>query len=1053
MATLRHDVPTLMDGWLFKEGKSFLRSRTRRYFRLKGTVLSNHHSPGSPASWEASVISCPVTAGAREHELVVALPTRQMSFFAETATDFAAWVDALRTASARSLEDYYIVGEVLGEGSFAKVHRGVDRETGEEVAIKIVSKAGYTARELEYVVREVAIMRELDHPNVVTTYDIFETVTHLHLVIELCEGGELFDIVADHGHLSERNASHVMRSIVSGIEYLHSQGICHRDIKPENILVKSKTWPLEVKLADFGLANFVEAETALSPGSSSSSASVDPAAIRPMATVIGTPGYVAPEVIKRTPYGPPVDMWAAGVVLYIILSGKMPFFGRTDAECMSRIANAKYALPAREWGRISPDAISLLRGLLQLNADKRLTAAAAMQHAWLADPAALSTEPLDNNLRGLHSTRRKFRRAVMAALTVHRMRGALMAGGGGAAAPGGGGPRVERIEARAGGRARQRGGRVGHPRRARRCGRGRRRARRRRDAASRHWRAAAAAATAAAAAAAVAATAAAARGRQGRAAAPAAARWAGRAAYRRRPRWARGVAADGAARGGRPHSAPAAAPARRPRPDVAARGRGGVPPPPPPPLPPPPPVSAADDRYTPPVSAADDQYTPPVSAANDRYTPHLLAPPPSQQKAPPQPRALQMVSSLSSIGPSMPSALALPLTPGGDGGSPFEPPRRPPPPAHAQAPPGAYPPPPVHSSPPPPRAYPPPPVHSSPPPRTYPPQPRAPPPAHAYGQAHGRPPPGGYSPQGAQGPPAQPFRSASGLLSPAATAALRASGSRGVGGGASLSAAGWGDPRVPQLPPVSSPVWGTTPPSHAPSSMAEAEARLRSMGLEEGGGAATAAAAAAAPKAATAAAAAAEAAATAAPKAATPAATKAAATAAPKAPTPAAAKAAAAATKTAAASPAVAGASSAPTAVRRRGKRPAIRYRTTNIDRPTGVASMHTRNLHAIENPPTPPPNDEQHDKKTYPPGLDTPPRPPPAPRFLGALGAAGFGRKRLSGSSFSGAINTLSPDTKEDGTTPSTGLTVNINDEMGPRISSTLPTSALDSRKTGALK
>lgn len=231
MATLRHDVPTLMDGWLFKEGRSFLRSRTRRFLRLKGTVLSNHHSPGSPASWEASVISCPVTAGAREHELVVALPNRQLSFFAETATDFAAWVDALRTASARSLEDYYLVGEVLGQGSFAKVHRGVDRETGEEVAIKIVSKAGYTAKELEYVVREVAIMRELNHPNVVTTYDIFETVTHLHLVIELCEGGELFDIVADNGHLSEQNASHVMRSIVSGIEYLHSQGICHRDIK------------------------------------------------------------------------------------------------------------------------------------------------------------------------------------------------------------------------------------------------------------------------------------------------------------------------------------------------------------------------------------------------------------------------------------------------------------------------------------------------------------------------------------------------------------------------------------------------------------------------------------------------------------------------------------------------------------------------------------------------------------------------------------------------------------------------------------------------------
>lgn len=230
MATLRHDAPTLKDGWLLKEGR-VLRSRTRRYLRLKGTILSNHHSPSSPASWEVSVISCPVTSGPREHELVLALPTRRLSFFAETTADYEAWVVALRTASARAVEDYYVMGEVLGAGSFAQVHRAVDRGTGEEVAVKVINKAGYDARELEYVVREVAIMRSLNHPNIVSTYDIFETSTHLYLVIELCAGGELFDIVADHGHLSEQRASQVMRSIVRGLEYLHSEGICHRDIK------------------------------------------------------------------------------------------------------------------------------------------------------------------------------------------------------------------------------------------------------------------------------------------------------------------------------------------------------------------------------------------------------------------------------------------------------------------------------------------------------------------------------------------------------------------------------------------------------------------------------------------------------------------------------------------------------------------------------------------------------------------------------------------------------------------------------------------------------
>lgn len=196
--------------------------------------------------------------------------------------------------------------------------------------------------------------------------------------------------------------------------------------QPENILVKSKSWPLEVKLADFGLANFInDADPPLPDPSGGSSDSAGSSGIRPMATVIGTPGYVAPEVVKRSPYGPPVDMWAAGVVLYILLSGKMPFYGRTDVECVRRIAAGTYSLPPREWAHISPDAVSLVRALLQLNADRRLTASGALQHRWLAAPERLSTIPLTNDLRGLHSVRRKFRRAVMAALTVQRMRGAV----------------------------------------------------------------------------------------------------------------------------------------------------------------------------------------------------------------------------------------------------------------------------------------------------------------------------------------------------------------------------------------------------------------------------------------------------------------------------------------------------------------------------------------------------------------------------------------------------------------------------------------------------
>lgn len=146
--------------------------------------------------------------------------------------------------------------------------------------------------------------------------------------------------------------------------------------------------------------------------------------------LIGTPGYVAPEVIRRLPgaNAPPSDMWSAGVVLYILLSGKMPFYGRNDAECLARTASGSYAMPAREWSRVSPAAVSLVRGMLCVDPTKRLTASAALQHPWLASPSTLSASPLDNNLSGLHSSRRAFRRAVMACITMQRMQRAVAAG-------------------------------------------------------------------------------------------------------------------------------------------------------------------------------------------------------------------------------------------------------------------------------------------------------------------------------------------------------------------------------------------------------------------------------------------------------------------------------------------------------------------------------------------------------------------------------------------------------------------------------------------------
>jgi serine/threonine protein kinase len=257
-------------------------------------------------------------------------------------------------------------------------------------------------------------MMSVSHPNVVNTYDIFDSPSVLHLVLEFMAGGELFDIVADKGHLSEQQASQVVRDIITGVGYLHESDVVHCDIKPENILCKTHHWPLQVKLCDFGLSNFVDRASANAEGDDNT-----------MSAMIGTPGYVAPEVIKRERYGPPVDMWACGVVLYVMLSGRMPFYGRNDVEILRRTAQGKYSFPDREWKSISEDAKSLVKALLQVDPAKRLTARAALQHRWLETPTNNSAVPLENDLSGIHSSRRKFKKAIMAAVTVERMKAAI----------------------------------------------------------------------------------------------------------------------------------------------------------------------------------------------------------------------------------------------------------------------------------------------------------------------------------------------------------------------------------------------------------------------------------------------------------------------------------------------------------------------------------------------------------------------------------------------------------------------------------------------------
>jgi len=404
MAQMRHGTPVNMEGWVEKEGK-FFRSRYKRFLKLRGGVLSHHHNPSSPATWELSLNDSTVSPGPRSNELVIQLSSRRVSLFVDDPDSRRQWSVALKQSAGSGVKDFYTLGQVLGEGAFAQVKLGIDRETQEKVAVKIIKKHQYDAKEMEYILREMNIMKSVSHPHIVNTVDIFNSARYLHIVLEYMEGGELFDIIADAGNFSEQQASQVTRDIIKGVQYLHLHGIVHRDLKPENVLCLSKEWPLHVKIADFGLANFTE----------------DGEVREKTNAMIGTPGYVAPEIVRRVSYGAAVDLWACGVLLYIMLSGRMPFYGKDDQACLKMIGIGKYEFPDREWSTISEDAISLVRGLLQVDPEKRLTADAALHHSWLKDPNVLSATPIANDLSGIHSSRRKFRRAVMAAVTVQRI--------------------------------------------------------------------------------------------------------------------------------------------------------------------------------------------------------------------------------------------------------------------------------------------------------------------------------------------------------------------------------------------------------------------------------------------------------------------------------------------------------------------------------------------------------------------------------------------------------------------------------------------------------
>ncbi|KAJ8485759.1 hypothetical protein OPV22_018244 [Ensete ventricosum] len=271
----------------------------------------------------------------------------------------------LKEPTGRDIESRYDLGEELGRGEFGVTCLCTDKDTGEHFACKSISKKKLrTAVDIEDVRREVEIMRHLpSHPNIVSLKDTYEDDTAVHLVMELCEGGELFDRIVARGHYTERAAAMVMRTIVEVVQNCHKHGVMHRDLKPENFLFGNKKENAPLKAIDFGLSVFFK------PGEC-------------FTEIVGSPYYMAPEVLKRN-YGPEVDVWSAGVILYILLCGVPPFWAESEQGIARAIIRSVVEFKRDPWPKISDTAKDLVKRMLDPDPKRRLTAQEVLDHPWL----------------------------------------------------------------------------------------------------------------------------------------------------------------------------------------------------------------------------------------------------------------------------------------------------------------------------------------------------------------------------------------------------------------------------------------------------------------------------------------------------------------------------------------------------------------------------------------------------------------------------------------------------------------------------------------------
>jgi calcium/calmodulin-dependent protein kinase I len=306
--------------------------------------------------------------------------------------------------SANPIYAKYDLHEKLGSGTFATVRRIVNKkDPSDEKALKITSLRNLKTEEVAALRNEVTILQEIQHDNVVRLYENFQTKDKIYMVQDLLSGGELFDRIIEQTFFSEKEAAKCVSQIANALQHLHANNVVHRDLKPENLLLTNKSDSYDIKIIDFGLAK--------------QSAEM-------MSMPCGTPGYVAPEILKRRKYHKEVDIWSLGVITYILLCGFPPFHddGNNLKNLYKQIRAGKYSFPEKYWSKVSDNAKQLIRKMLTVKPKLRITAEGISKDQWI------TTEAPDTNLGSTYGDRlrqtqalAKLRKGVRVILALKKM--------------------------------------------------------------------------------------------------------------------------------------------------------------------------------------------------------------------------------------------------------------------------------------------------------------------------------------------------------------------------------------------------------------------------------------------------------------------------------------------------------------------------------------------------------------------------------------------------------------------------------------------------------